>query len=148
MEEFSIKGDNGNHLKISFQEVYGFPESTCNWGGYEVRSSIEIKSNNFMVKSTLWTSTGELHDFFKRLEACNKEIKGTANFTNYESNLEFVVTYDELGHVNIKGKFEEFTENDNELKFEFNSDQSYLSLTLEELRQIVKKYGNMRGVER
>jgi hypothetical protein len=147
MEEFSITGDNGNFLKISFQEVYGFPESTCAWGGYEVRSTLEIKSGGFMVNSILWISTGELFEFFKKLEICDKELKGTVGFTNYESNLEFNVTYDDFGHVNIKGRFEEFTENENELRFGFNSDQSYLSSTLEALRQIVEKYGDKRGVQ-
>ncbi len=148
MEEFSIIGDNGNYIKITFQEVYGFPESTSHWGGYELRAALGIKSGNFLVKSIFWTSTGELFEFYKKLEACNEELKGSVDFANYEANLEFNVKYDNMGHVNIEGRFYELTELDNELKFEFTSDQSYMSITVGELKQIALKYGDMKGVKK
>ncbi|PSR56471.1 hypothetical protein AHMF7605_24730 [Adhaeribacter arboris] len=142
IEEFSVKGENGNWIKFSFQEVYGFPESTSHWGGYEVRASLEIKSGNFNVKSILWTSTGEIQDFLKCLEASNKVLKGKVKFENYERNLEFTVTYTELGHTVVEGTYFEFGQFENELKFEFSSDQSYLTQTIKELNLISLKYGN------
>ncbi|MCX2738872.1 WapI family immunity protein [Pontibacter anaerobius] len=148
MEEFSIIGDNRNYIKISFQEVYGFPESTCHWGGYEFRATVEIKSGSFTVKSFFWTSTGELYEFYKKLESCNSELKGNVKFVNYEDNLEFAAKYDELGHVNVQGRFNELDELNNELVFEFNSDQSFISSTLEELKPLVLKYGDMKGIRK
>jgi hypothetical protein len=148
MEGFSIIGENGNYLKVSFQEVYGFPELTCHWGGYELRATIELKSGNFAVTSIFWTSTGELYGFYKKLEACNEELNGSIEFSNYESNLEFSAKYDDLGHVHIEGRFYELGDFDNELKFGFNSDQSYISKTVGELKQIALKYGDMRGIEK
>ena len=129
-------------------DVYGYPESTCNWGSYDLRTYLEIKSGNFYVKSTLWTSTGEIYEFYKILETCNEEVKGIANFYSYEGNLALKVIYDNLGHVIVKGKFSEQSQFANELKFEYESDQSYLGLTLEELKQIVLKYGDMTGVKK
>ncbi|WP_210489403.1 WapI family immunity protein [Rufibacter aurantiacus] len=133
MEEFSIVGENGNYLKVTFQEVYGFPESTCHWGGYEVRAAVEIKSGSFTAHSIFWTSTGELYEFFKRLKACNEEVEGNVDFANYEDNLRLTANYNNLGQVNIKGNFYALSDLKNELLFEFNSDQSYLNATIREL---------------
>jgi len=148
MEEFSIKGENGNYLKFSFQEVYGFPESTSHWGGYEVRGNLYIKSGNFNVQSTIWTSTGELFDFLKKLESVNNNLKGKVTFTNYERDLEFILAFTDLGHAIIEGLFIDNGEFDNELNFEFRTDQSYLSLTIQELKKITLKYGDKKGVRK
>ncbi|RNI27878.1 hypothetical protein EFA69_17445 [Rufibacter immobilis] len=148
MEEFSMIGENGNYLKVKFQEVYGFPESTCHWGGYELRAAVDMKSGSFTANSTFWTSTGELYEFYKKLEACNEEVKGSADFANYEDNLKFTINYNNLGQVNITGNFNTFSDLENELTFEFNSDQSYLKKTVGELKQIAGKYGNMKGVKK
>jgi hypothetical protein len=148
MEEFSIKGGNDNYLKFSFQEVYGFPQSTSHWGGFEVRTSLEIKSGNFSVKSTMWVSTGELYEFFKNLESANKELRGKVEFKNYERNLEFIIAYNELGHATVGGTYFDLGHLENELKFEFNTDQSYLTLTIQDLKQITLKYGDMKGIKK
>jgi len=148
MEEFSIKGENGNYLKFSFQEVYGFPESTSHWGGYEVRASLNIQSGNFNVQSTIWTSTGEIFNFFKNLESVNNKLKGKVIFSNYERNLEFILDFKDLGHAIVEGIYTDFNEFDNELNFEFKTDQSYLTLTIEELKRIITKYGDNKGVKK
>lgn len=147
MEGFSIKGESGNYLAISIQEVYGFPESTCHWGGYELYALLEIKSGNFLFKSRFSTSTGEIYEFFKKMEVCDREMQGAATFLNFERSLEFTITYSEMGQVDVKGKYCEYTEFDNELKFGFTTDQSYLTHTVEELNQIVLKYGDMKGMK-
>jgi hypothetical protein len=51
MERFALKS-LPDFITINFEEVYGFPDTTCFWGGYEVRTTLEIKSGNFRVKAT------------------------------------------------------------------------------------------------
>jgi hypothetical protein len=148
MEEFSIIGESGSSIRIIFEEVYGFPESTCHWGGYDVRSRIEIKSGNFAVKSILWTSTGEIYALYEQLMTCNKNLKGEASYTSYEGNIQMNAVYDDLGHVTITGTFSEHNEFDNKLSFEFNSDQSYITSSISQLEKIVMKYGDMKGMKK
>lgn len=147
MEEFSIKGE-GNLINIVFDEVFGFPDTTCHWGGYEVRATLIIKSSNFHVKATLWTSTGEIYEFLQSIKQCNNELKGEASYKSYEGNIELKAKYDNLGHVNIKGQFSEQNELDNKLKFEFNTDQTFISLTVKELELIALKYGGLKGIKK
>lgn len=144
MEEFTIRG-NGNYIKLSIDEVYGFPDNTSHWGGYDTKSTLEIYSNGFQVKSLLYVSTGELYEFLRLLRGCNSKLNGTIHFNPYVGNLELYLEYDDRGHVNIRGEFYQDVECLNRLIFEFNSDQTYISDTIKELETIVVKYGNNKG---
>lgn len=145
MDEFILKGGS-DFLKISFQEVFGFPKVTSHFGGYDTKNTIEIISGDFSVKSTIWMTTGEIFEFYEKLVKCNDLIEGSIDFANYEHNLELNIQYDKAGHVTIKGTFNAQTEFDNLLKFHFVSDQSYIQSTLQQLRVITEKYGNMKGI--
>lgn len=135
-------------MKVKFEEVYGFPDTTCHWGGYDTRATIEIKSNNFRVISTLYTSTGEIYQFTQQLKACNETLEGKAEFISYEGNLSIKAEYDNMGHVKISGFFNDQRELENELKFEFLSDQSYVKYAIQELDTIAMKYGAMKGIKK
>lgn len=147
MESFTIQGET-DFITLVFEEVFGFPENTCPWGGYDLRASIEIKSRGFHVKSTLYTATGEIFDFFQQLKNCNDKLTGIAKFMSYETNLEFTAEYDIAGHVNIKGRFSEQNQFDNELTFEFTTDQTFIRSSVDELSVIADKYGDMQGIKK
>ena len=114
MDSFTIKGE-GDFIKLSLENVYGFPDTTCHWGGYDSRVVIEIKSGNFRVNSSFYTTTGEIFEFFQQLKECNSKVKGKAVFDSYEHNLTFTTSYDDLGHVSIDGVFTEHFHLDNRL---------------------------------
>lgn len=142
MEEFELKG-GADFLKISLEEVYGFPDETSSFGGYDTRSLLSIQADGFSVQSTFYTSTGEIFEFYKQLEECNKTLKGSAYFLSYEENLKFEVQYYINGHVIIKGSFFKH----NELLFEIDSDQTYMQSSLQQLKAIYDKYGDMKGIK-
>jgi len=145
-EAVTIQGDNGNSLCLRFIEVYGFPDSTCSWGGYEVRAAIKIKSGSYRAIATLWTSTGELHTLLEALRICNEQLSGEVQWRTYEHNLELVIAYDKQGHVIVSGNFIEYHHSGNELQFKFATDQTYMSAAIAELHVIAAKYGGMEGV--
>lgn len=146
MEGFIIKGDNG-FLKIEFFEVFGFPNETCHFGGYDTKSIVEINSGSFKVKSGVYCSTGEIFEFYEQLLKTNEQLKGSAYLRNYEHNLNAEVKYDINGRVTIFGSFREVSEFNNLLEFEFSSDQSYIQQTLIDLKKINLKYGGLKGVK-
>ena len=147
MIEFNLKGGN-NFIKITLDEVFGFPENTCYWGGYDTKSILEIKSRGFQVNAILYTSTGELYEFYKKLKDCNTKLNGKIYYKSYEGSLELNLEYNEFGHVNISGIFDEQNEYNNELKFEFISDQTFITKTINELELIAEKYGGMKGIKK
>ncbi|WP_294669786.1 hypothetical protein [uncultured Fluviicola sp.] len=143
---FTIQGES-DYLRLTYLEVFGFPDETGHWGGYDARVNLEIKSRNFRVNESFYSSTGELYEFAEKLNIANQQIDGTVAFSSYEGTLEFTISYNKLGHVTIKGRFSEQNDFSNELIFEFYSDQSFISRSLEEISKITEKYGGMTGVK-
>jgi len=144
MDSFSIRGFSG-FLEIEIQEVFGFPEETSHFGGYDTKSKLKVESNGFSVDSELWLSTGEVFDLYTTLRAAHEKVNGSAKFDSSEGNLSFAINYELSGHVSIQGEFKDNNQEANLLKFEISSDQSYLNRTLVELTQFVRKYGDNSG---
>jgi hypothetical protein len=145
MESFTLKGENG-YIKIELEQVFDFPNRTCHWGGYDAKAKIKITSGNFKVNSSFYTSTGEIYLFYKSLKESNTFLSGQIFYKNYEENTLITLTYDNMGHVAIEGTFSEENQFNNKIDFEFNTDQSYIKYTLNELENIVNKYGGMKGI--
>ena len=144
MNEFTISGE-GDLIKFTFEEVYGFPDSTSFKGGYDVLAKVEIRSGNFQVTSLLYTSTGEIYQLYRHFKNCSQNLFGKAYFKTHEGNLNFFVEYDNIGHVLVKGTFSGQSGRENEFKFEFISDQSFIQSAIKELELIVGEYGDMTG---
>ncbi|MGL1889094.1 MAG: hypothetical protein OCD76_21455 [Reichenbachiella sp.] len=145
-EEFLLKAENG-FVRIALSNIYGYPNETCHWGGYDTKSTIEIVCSNYKVLGELYISTGEIYNFYQNLQKCHKSLSGEAYLRSYESNLEMKLVFDNLGHVEISGTFQEVHMERTELKFELETDQSYLTQTLTELSNIHDKYGDNKGVK-
>ncbi|MGB7605360.1 MAG: hypothetical protein WBL93_07760 [Lutisporaceae bacterium] len=144
MEGFKLEGKNG-HISIEFLEVYGFPNNTSVFGGYDAKGIVEIKSSNYRVCGELWFSTGEIYNFYSTLKECNKRLDGKAELITTETNLKMSVDFDKIGHVVISGEYVERYDENNELTYEIFSDQSYIQDTIKELNEIVNKYGGLQG---
>ncbi|KON68863.1 hypothetical protein AKG34_08715 [Peribacillus butanolivorans] len=145
VHEFKIDGKQG-FIQIELNEVYGFPNETSYLGGYDVKGKIDIKSGNYYVNGELWFSTGQVFEFYTQLQKCYRELKGKATFSNSETTLKLELDFNKLGQIIIQGYFQELASEENILQFEFESDQSYLESTLQELNKIVDHYGGLKGV--
>ncbi|MCY9669211.1 hypothetical protein M5X11_30530 [Paenibacillus alginolyticus] len=145
MYVFFLRGNQGCFVRITFDEVFGFPKLTSPFGGYDVRGTVEIKSGNYCVKGELWFSTGEIYEFYNQLSRCFTELKGISSFCTTEANLKLEVAFGHRGQVVIEGYFKEFAHRDNELKFEIESNQSFFVETLDGLREIISHYGDLKG---
>jgi hypothetical protein len=143
MEEFELKGDNGI-ITVGVEKTFDFPIKTCFKGGYECVVGIKIIVGSYSVKSSFYTSTGELFKFYEKLKTCQSELNGVAQFDSYEQNLELTVKY-YSGKISIFGTYQENLGIDNKLEFDFNSDQSYFKKSVE---RIFDKYGGMKGAEK
>ena len=84
--EFTIQAENG-HIYFKIEKVFGFPNNTSGFGGYDTQSNIEIVSSNYSVSGSLYITTGELFEFYKQLQKCYETLNGTATLKSYEGNL-------------------------------------------------------------
>lgn len=146
VNEFFIKGKEG-FIRIELKEVFGFPDLTSNFGGYDVQGRIEIKSGNYYVNGELWFTTGEIYEFHEQLASCYRKLSGVATFWTSETNLKIEIKFDKLGQITIDGYFQEKAYQENKLKFEIESDQSFFEETIKGLKKIVDYYGDLKGVK-
>ena len=146
-EEFAIRGESGDCIRIIFTEVYGFPNETCHWGGYDMRATVKIKTGDFGVSSNFFTSTGEIYNLYQQLKSCNAQLDGVLKFASYEGNLEFTANYGQGGHIDLVGRYISNNQYGNELRFGIVTDQSYMSETITELSSLFLKYGDDSGVK-
>ena len=144
--EFKIYTNDG-FVRIQLAKVFGYPNETCHWGGYDTQSQLEIKSQGLTVLTNLYISTGELYNFYEQLSNAYNSLTGTANLSSYEGNLNLSLTFDNLGHANINAEYREYIEPSYSVKFNMETDQSYLKETVSELERIYQKYGNSIGVK-
>ncbi len=145
MSEFKIAG-NKDFILVKLVEVLGFPDRTTHWGGYDAIADIEMSVGNLSANSKFYLSTGNIFTFYEELKECYEKLSGKAIFESYEKNLNFEVIFELTGKIRIAGNFIENHHSQNELKFELQSDQSYLPQTLLQLSKIVRQYGNQKGI--
>jgi hypothetical protein len=146
MNQIHIEGEIQQRLIINFIKVHGFPDSTSHAGGYDVNGEVEIRSENYFFKGSIWITTGEIFSFHEDLKEFYRNCNGKARIQNFENNFELLIEIDKLGRTTIQGKYKEHQHVNNELIFSFESDQSYLVKTLEELKDIHLSYGGMKGI--
>jgi hypothetical protein len=146
--EFVLGGKQGCFIRVVLEKVLGFPNHTSHFGGYDVQGAVEIKSGSYYAKGELWFTTGEVYEFYDQLSKCMADLHGTATFWTYETNLKVEATFNGRGQVAITGYYKEFAHQDNELKFDIESDQSFFVETMDGLKAIVKHYGDLKGVRK
>lgn len=131
MEGFSIIGEH-SFINVLFREVYE----------QDVQIIVEIKCRDFYLKTeNQYIPLYELRKLYTELQQCQQKLNGEINISNYyDNNFQFSITYNDLGHVRIDGKFSETCSFSNEFIFSFDSDQTFMSNTLLELNKIIAKY--------
>ncbi len=138
MKAFSLYGYNGENISITIDEVFRYPDESSYEGGYDVKCSIKIKAGGYTATSfDFYTATGTIFRFEEDLKKCYESLKGIAKYEMWlEKNLSFNVTMTGKGHGIICGTFQELMCRDNILKFEIETDQSFLKDTIEDIEQL------------
>lgn len=148
---FTIGSPAGEYIKLEILEVYGFPDRTSFHGGYDILCRLEIRSGVYgAVTNGYYSCTGAIYKFYTALEKCHAALCGKCGYSvpfAAENELDFTAEFDG-GAVTIRGEYIDDPHVENALKFEFPTDQSYLSSTLAELKAIVNMFGDNKGKPR
>ncbi len=142
-EEFFSIQSNIDRITLRIQTVHGFPTNTFFMGGYDAECELNIESNGFSASGLIYISTTEFHNLYLGLKEANTTLTGSAQFGSYEGNFFTKVSFDGIGHVSVTGYFSKVP--GNELKFDFDTDQTFLGETIHDLSKIVEKYGDSFG---
>jgi len=145
MLAFCLNG-YGEYIKLSIDEVFGYPDETSYGGGYGARGNIQISIGGYQVNSQHYFTTGELFMFRQSLSQCYKTLSGIAKLNNTESELDLTVSFRKYGKVQITGCFQERPDLANRLEFEIESDQTCILQVIQQLGLVEKVFGGMKGM--
>ncbi|WP_155988009.1 hypothetical protein [Gorillibacterium massiliense] len=128
VEELIIKDLDNNYLKLLISEDF------YKFGG----ARIEIKVDNYFINGVIWLFRGELLEFKRQIEAMYRDLKGIAILMDSESALEAEFSFDIRGYVNIKGRFKERYERENQLLFSLKTTQPEIQELMNQIDELFK----------
>ena len=87
------------------------------------------------------------YDLYKHYDIDPKQSHARYEFQKiYEGNVKFTAAYDFGGRIEINGTFRANGQFGNELCFEIITDQTYIQSTIVQMKQLIDKYGDDKGV--
>jgi hypothetical protein len=139
--EVNLRGD-GCHLKLDVlgyeSERWGQDSYDDNWISCTVTLEVaRPPAATFKAKCSISLQTTELLAFQEALRCLLDDLTGAARFSTIEDQVEVTIRL-ERGKGTIAGRVEEHALA--ALEFEGETDQSFLTQTLSELRTVTAKY--------
>ncbi|MDN3449468.1 hypothetical protein QMA09_04655 [Planococcus sp. APC 3906] len=136
--KFHVLGDN-TKLEIDVLQR-NYPDSTDFWDANWIASVIHLEIPGYMVHFEADLRTDELRDFVDELRSMNENLGGTAILKNLDSYI-----YLE-GAMDLRGKISWNIETcypagiGAELTCDFESDQTYLRILIDELDRVLEAF--------
>lgn len=146
MLALELKCYDNEYLRLTIDEVFGFPNEIAYGGGYGARGSLDIQVGPYNVHANHCFTTGELYDFYCQLQKCYDSISGESILTNTDQELELKLSFDKTGKIFVTGEFQSRLDISNRLCFEMTTDQTYISDVLADLRKVYQKFGDSSGI--
>jgi len=137
----------GEAIELTIDEVFDFPQRTSWRGGYDAKGTLKIRAGGLSAHGALWVSTGELYRFFVELQKCYDSVGGIARFASTEKEFEMSCEFNRLGHVDIRGRYQECSYIDNTLIFQIKTDQTQVRESLRQLKSIYRLFGDEKGIK-
>lgn len=127
---FEIRSDT-SFLKMKSQlKINKVYSESYDW----LASSVEFEIGNFKGNYETNINSYNFHDFYNELKIVHRTLQGVANFKTLEGQIEFKITGNGRGQMKVEGLC---VDGDNEFKFCFISDQTFIQKTLKQLSTIL-----------
>ncbi|MGD6831239.1 WapI family immunity protein [Sutcliffiella halmapala] len=131
----------GEETKIEIDVLHrNYPNSSDYWDGNWVKSKIKIEIPGYLVRFDADLRTDELRDFVNEIKLLNRSLKGIASLKNLDSYLQFECQMGKLGQMLWTAETCYPAGYGAVLKFEFESDQTFLNRLIRELDDILTHF--------
>jgi hypothetical protein len=136
---FEVGVSNSEKLKI---EIIGYEREATgeyyddNW----LSVKVSLSFGGFQGVFSAAFLTRDFHSFLPQLEQLYKSLKGTIKFETLEQQLEFTLTGDGKGNIELSGEAMDEAGPANLLKFYSSFDQTYLPSSISQLTKLCGKY--------
>lgn len=105
---------------------------------------VHFQQSGFSVHFQMSLMANDLYSFRDELVCLNNYLKGTAAFQNIEHNISVLLTADNIGHIEVRGKLRDPFDIDLETTFVFESDQTFLPPLLQSVNYILQNYKSLQ----
>jgi hypothetical protein len=131
-------GDGGRVVfEISEYERPGAPDyHDANW----LRASVSISAGAFSGSFGVAFGTYEFVELLRQLRQGMDALSGVISFENMERDLRLQIEFTQHGKARISGDAKPNSSPAGSLAFAFETDQSYLSGTVEALSAVVRRF--------
>ncbi|WP_243287473.1 hypothetical protein [Geothrix terrae] len=139
MKTLSIGNQEREQFSIT---VLGYERSASgefyddNW----LTSRVKISVGSFSGEFGLSLFTTDFTSFLEQLSALYKTLSGEAKFETMEGQIEFSMTGNGRGGVEVSGRVLDQAGIGNKLEFAFQVDQTYLPLAIHDLNEILNEF--------
>lgn len=137
--DFQIAGSGGELLKVTVTG-YTHPDTVDYWDGNWLSCHLNLWLNGFRADFPFDLRIDEMERFLKQLEQLHTSLKGNAALDSMEGILKLNVSGGKTGRLAWEGKLVYPSGTGAVLEFEYESDQTYLSRLIQELKAILKRY--------
>jgi hypothetical protein len=144
----AIRGDGGQQIQIEVLN-YERPKSTegsdANW----LSCSCGVTVREFSCDINLSLMADDFVRFLDDLNEALHSLRGTAVFITLESGLKLEITFKAAGHADVFGTVQSqlsVVPTRTRLDFSFETDQSFLSQTIEGLRAVIQQFPVRNGI--
>jgi hypothetical protein len=136
---FTIGKESSEFLKVEILN-YQFPNATEYWDSSWLNTTIQIKVGAFSAKYSAQLQTIDFSSFEKELKRLYTDLNGVTQFYSIENWLNLKFKGDGIGHFEVRGTACDFPGTGNTLKFNFEIDQTYIPILLNQLSNILEKF--------
>lgn len=124
--------------RISFKLLP--PVSDKDSEGYDwIRAKASIQVGDFSGQTDLMLTLSDIRQFRDQAESLYRELKGYAEFTTIEGQVDFKIETDGLGHMEVRGFLRDDASFGNRLTFVIEFDQTFLEHTISEIDEALSQ---------
>lgn len=116
------------------------PDADDFWDGNWIDSEVELAVGGFRGGYAAYLRSNEFDSFRKGLVEISETLRGEAEFTTMEGQIELRLTTDRVGHIKVTGRAEDQAGIGNRLTFEFEIDQTCLASTIRSLDELLRVF--------
>jgi hypothetical protein len=134
----AFAGDGGKIVIeiLGYERPAASDVDDANW----LDAKLSAEAGSFRGSFKLSLTTAELIGLWKDLEKAAVSLSGRVAFESLDSDLELTISFGDRGAVEIAGVLQPGGWSPGALHFQFQSDQSYLSKSVEELKSLSKQF--------
>lgn len=135
MQTMTLGGDSGDHVRIT---IDGRPDDNDDW----LDVTIDVAVGSFSGCVSAQFVTVDFPRFRRELKSLHRTLGGTATFETIERQLEIECSGNGRGGIRITGIVQDRVGDGNELRFGFDTDQTFLHALIHNLQEIEEAFPN------